>query len=135
MQTIIMSIKPKYWKDIVNLRKIVEYRKRVWVNTSEPTRVIVYATAPMKRVVGEFTTNNIIQGTPKQVWKHTQGMGAISENEFFEYFKNSKQANAIEIKTLKVYNEPDNINSLKMIGVNSAPQSWQYAKSILNLGE
>lgn len=135
MQTIIMSINPKYWKEIVNLRKIVEYRKRVWSNTSEPTRVIVYATAPMKRVVGEFTTNNIIQGTPKQVWKHTQDMGAISENEFFEYFKNSKQANAIEIKTLNVYKEPDNIDSLKMIGVNSAPQSWQYAKSILNLGK
>jgi len=101
MQTIIMSIKPKYWQQIVAGTKKVEYRKRLWQDKTASTKIIVYATAPISKIVGEFVTGNIISDRYPSLWLKTKAVGGISADDYFDYFAKSPIAHAIVSKTSK----------------------------------
>lgn len=128
MQTIIMSIKPKYWEKIATGKKTVEFRKRVWKDHTLPTKIIVYATHPIGKIVGEFTTENIISDRYPKLWSKTKDLGGISSDDYFDYFVESKIAHAIVIKNVKIYKNQENINDFTSNRVTRAPQSWQYFK-------
>lgn len=128
MQTIIMSIKPKYWEQIANGNKTVEYRKRVWQNKAVPTKVIVYATYPISKIVGEFVTDNIISDRYPSLWLKTKDVGGISADDYFDYFVESPIAHAIVIKNVEIYDESQKIAEFTQNHIKRAPQSWQYLK-------
>ena len=52
MSTILMSIKPEYVKKIFDGTKKYEYRKTKC--KIKPTKIIVYASTPVKKVVGDI---------------------------------------------------------------------------------
>ena len=54
MRKILISIKPKYVQDILLGKKLYEYRKRL---PSDVDAAIIYATAPVKKIVGEIKGN------------------------------------------------------------------------------
>ena len=126
MQTIIMSIKPQYWNKIASGKKTVEFRKRVWKDHTLPTKVIVYATQPIGKIVGEFITDNIISDRCPKLWSQTKDLGGISSYEYFDYFVESEIAHAIAIKNVKIYPNAESIRGFTHNQINRAPQSWQY---------
>ncbi|ORI76873.1 hypothetical protein BMS91_07330 [Leuconostoc mesenteroides subsp. cremoris] len=129
MKTIIMSIKPKYWNSISNGTKTVEFRKQVWAQSDTiPVKVIVYATSPIQKVVGEFIVTQILKDSPKRIWESTKNQGVITEKNFFTYFGHNNMAYAIVINKVKEYTCPKPLLSLKSLGVKAPPQSWQYSK-------
>lgn len=129
MNVVIMSIRPKHWNDIATGKKTVEYRKRVWKQSNNtPVKILVYAISPIQRVVGEIVVTSILEDSPKQIWLKTATQGAIDEKDFYGYFGQNKNAYAIVIDAVKIYEESKSLSSLKSLGVKSAPQSWQYAK-------
>jgi len=128
MQTIIMSIKPKYWQQIVAGTKTVEYRKRLWQDKTATVKIIVYATAPISKIVGEFVTGNIISDRYPSLWLKTKAVGGISADDYFDYFVESPIAHAIVIKNVEVYDEPQKIAEFTQNRIKRAPQSWQYLK-------
>lgn len=128
MQTIIMSIKPKYWQQIVAGTKTVEYRKRLWQDKTASTKIIVYATAPISKIVGEFVTGNIISDRYPSLWLKTKAVGGISADDYFDYFVESEIAHAIVIKNVKIYQNQKSISNFTNNRVTRAPQSWQYLK-------
>ena len=123
-----MSIKPKYWEKIAAGKKTVEFRKRVWKDHTLPTKVIVYATQPTGKIVGEFITDNIISDRYPKLWPQTKDLGGISSDEYFDYFVESEMAHAIVIKNVKIYKNQEDINDFTSNRVTRAPQSWQYFK-------
>ncbi|MGR8838413.1 ASCH domain-containing protein [Leuconostoc falkenbergense] len=129
MNVVVMSIRPKHWNDIASGKKTVEYRKRVWKQTDNtPVKILVYATSPIQRVVGEIVVTSILEDSPKQIWLKTATQGAIDEKDFYGYFGQNENSYAIVIDAVKIYEESKSLSSLKSLGVKSAPQSWQYAK-------
>lgn len=123
-----MSIKPQYWNKIASGKKTVEFRKRVWKDHTLPTKVIVYATQPIGKIVGEFITDNIISDRYPKLWSQTKDLGGISSDEYFDYFVESEIAHAIVIKNVKIYQNQKSINDFTSNRVTRAPQSWQYFK-------
>lgn len=118
---VILSIKPEFVEKIISGEKKFEFRRKIFKR--DVVSVIVYASAPIKAVVGEFTIDYIINYNLNLLWKLTQREAGISEDFFYKYFKNIEKGYAIKIKEFKKYNEPQDI---KDYGLKYPPQSYVY---------
>ena len=58
---VLLSIKPEFVEEIIEGRKKFEYRKSIFTRT-DVSSVVVYATKPFGKVVGEFEIGSIIRG-------------------------------------------------------------------------
>lgn len=119
----LLAIKPEFVKKILSGIKKYEYRKVIF--TKKVNKVIIYASSPVSKVVGEFTIDSIVKGKPNKVWEETKNYAGITESYFKDYFKGKDTAYAIKIKDCCKYSKP---LSLKEIGVQYAPQSFSYLK-------
>ena len=125
--TVILSIKPQYVEKIFSGEKRFEYRKKIWKNT-KVNRVIIYASAPVKKIVGEFEIDieKSEWGNLDILWEETQYEGGISIKEFYEYFKGHDYGFAIRIKNPIRYDEPLDIK--EHFNLNP-PQNFCYLKN------
>ncbi|MBN8853988.1 MAG: hypothetical protein BGO55_06335 [Sphingobacteriales bacterium 50-39] len=119
---VLLSIKPKYAKLIFDGTKKFEFRKAIFKNTGIKT-VIVYASSPLQKVIGEFEIETIINDKLPDLWEQTKLHAGIDENYFYEYFAEKKAGYAIKIKKVRKYETPlclkENFNV-------SPPQSFLY---------
>ncbi|ATE84879.1 hypothetical protein vBOeSunk162_51 [Oenococcus phage vB_OeS_unk162] len=122
---LIISIKPKYAEQILFGKKTVEYRKTLIKNKID--KFYVYSTAPIKKVIGYFESDGIIQKSPIDLWKETCQQGQIEAKDYFQYFKGKDKAYAISIKKFHPFKKPI---LLKDFDKNSIPpQSFRYYSS------
>ncbi len=92
---IILSIHPKYAEAILNGSKTVEFRKK---NIPLDVRhVVLYATSPVRHVVGYFSISETVPTTPSRLWQRFNGTGGISHELFQEYYSGSTTAVAMVI--------------------------------------
>ncbi len=123
MDSIILPIRPKYVSRILNGSKRFEFRKK---KCKEEIEIIyIYETAPTKMVVGEIRIDEILEGTPEQIWNQCEEYSGIDKKDYYTYFENCKKAIAYKIGEVKKYEIP---KLLKEYGVNYAPQSFIYIK-------
>lgn len=119
---VLLSIKPEYAEKIFKGNKLFEYRRMVFKDSRVST-VVVYASHPIQRVIGEFKIDSILRDEPKLLWEKTGYSGGISEDKFFKYFAGKTHGYAIKIKETKEY---DRAFPLEEIMVHFAPQSYVY---------
>lgn len=120
--SIIMSIKPKYVKKIVNGGKKWEFRKRIW-KMFDVGRIYIYSTSPVKKIIGYFEPEIVTHSSPQELWRlygHESGMDSV---DFFRYFDGADKGYAISIKHLHILDEPIDTTSLDDF---YAPYSWVY---------
>lgn len=119
---VLLSIKPEFAFKIFEGKKKFEFRKVIFKNPNVKT-VVVYASSPVQRVIGEFEIDNILSSDPTEIWRLTKKYSGISEVFFNEYFADREIAHAIKIKNTKKYKQPlhlkDNFNVVP-------PQSYLY---------
>ncbi len=120
---VLLSIKPKYVNEIVNGNKRYEFRKSVFRKRDNVDRVYIYASAPVKRIVGAFTIKTIMEEHPEELWRICKEFSGISEVEFFDYFRDRDKSYAIEIGMLELF---DPIDPKDRIPDFSPPQSFCY---------
>lgn len=126
LMKILLSIKPKYVRRILNGTKRFEYRKKIFKNRNVNT-IVIYATKPVGKVVGEFYINNIIEDSPKTIWNLTSRYSGISRKSFDNYFSNTQEGFAIEIGDFIKYKKELDLKELSN-KIKSAPQSFIYIK-------
>ena len=122
MLNIIISVKPKYAAEILSGRKKYEYRKFVFKKAVN--KIYVYASSPQKKFIGYFFYDGFIRGTPEYIWKHTGADAGIGESEFFNYYKNTKDAFALIIN--RFYPFAVFMNPSVVSEKFCAPQSYMY---------
>lgn len=121
MSKMLLSIKPVYVKRILEGKKKYEFRKfhcKEGVDT-----IIIYSTAPEKKVIGEVPLIDIIEGDVEYVWQQTRPDGGITKKAFKEYYKDKEIATAYKLGEVVIYEEP---KELADFGLNYAPQSFAY---------
>ena len=123
MINVLLSIKPVYVDEILTGRKTFEFRKSIFKKEGI-AKVFIYSSSPVKKIVASFEIARIIANSPQKLWEKCQKYGGISENDFFDYFKNSEIGYAIEIANLKKFPEP--INPYKIKKDFRPPQSYRY---------
>lgn len=119
---VLLSIKPEFAFKIFDGEKKFEFRKVIFKNPDIRT-VVVYASSPVKQVIGEFEIDDILSSSPDEIWELTKNYSGISEMYFHEYFENRLVAHAIKIKNTKRYKRP---MSLKEDFNVLPPQSYLY---------
>ncbi len=117
----LLSIKPEFASKIFDGSKRFEYRKNIFKQPVE--RVIVYASAPISMVIGEFEIEELISENLETLWEKTKEHSGISEDYFYSYFLNKKNGHAIRIGNTLKYEEP--LALQKNFGV-TPPQSYMY---------
>lgn len=117
---VLLSIKPEFVKKIIRGEKKYEYRRKIFKKDVES--VIIYASSPLQRVVGEFVIADIIESDLSTLWKRTHRYSGINEEFFWEYFKGTNKGFALKIGNLILYDEHLSIDNF---GVR-APQSYVY---------
>jgi len=120
---VLLSIKPEFADRILNGDKHFEFRKAVFKNADVKT-VVIYATKPVGKVIGEFDIAEVLEGTPNKLWKVTREYAGISKAFFEEYFEGRDTAYAIRVQRPTRYSRPLDLTELLPRGV--APQSFQY---------
>ena len=101
---VLLSIKPEFAERIFEGSKKYEFRKALFKNSDIKT-IVVYASSPMQRVIGEFEIEKIISDSPQQLWKKTKRFAGIDKEFFYEYFADREMGFAIKIKKTKKYKE------------------------------
>jgi predicted transcriptional regulator len=120
---VLLSIKPEYAERILDGDKKFEYRKSVFKNQNIKI-VVIYATQPVGKIVGEFVIDEVISGDPRNVWDLTAEFSGISQSFFDEYFLGRETAYAIKVSKVKRYRKPIELDALLPSGL--APQSFCY---------
>ncbi len=99
---IILSIKPEFANKIFEGDKKFEFRRSIFKNKTV-SKVIVYASSPISKVIGEFEIGDILFNDLDSLWKETKEFSGISEDYFFDYFIGKKNGFALEVKKAKRY--------------------------------
>lgn len=102
---VLLSVKPKFVNLIASGVKCFEYR-RVLYKHPDIKRIVVYASNPVCRIVGEIEVGELLTDTPEALWRRTRGKAGVSREFFFSYFSGRPKAHAIEIKAFHPYPSP-----------------------------
>ncbi len=119
---VILSIKPEFAEKIFDGSKKFEFRRVIFKNPDIKS-IIVYASSPVKKVIGEFEIDEILKDDLNCLWQQTQADSGITKDFFFEYFENKLEGFAIKIKSVTRYKEP---KCLKQDYNLTPPQSFLY---------
>ncbi len=119
---VLLSIKPEFAQKIFEGTKRYEYRRSIF-RRGEVEKIVVYASDPIKKVMGEFEMGVILHDEPQALWDRTKTHAGISRERFFEYFINKTKGYAIEVKTAQMYDTPFPLSRLM---VTTPPQSFMY---------
>ena len=117
----LLSIKPKYVKVILEGKKLYEFRKNR--PQKDVDQIVFYASSPQKEVVGEATIEEIIEGSPNEIWEIAKFASGITKKDFLAYYNGKEKAYAYKLKDVMIYDKP---KSLSCYGVQQAPQSFVY---------
>jgi len=101
---VLLSIKPEFAERIFEGSKKYEFRKALFKNSDIKT-IVVFASSPTQRVIGEFETDRIISDSPEKLWNETKEFAGVEEDFFYEYFADREMGFAIKIKKTKKYKE------------------------------
>lgn len=119
---VLLSIKPEFVEKIFAGTKKYEFRKSLFKKSGVKC-VVIYASTPIKRVVGEFEIDNILSDDVNTIWEHTKKYSGITKDFYNSYFHNKKTANAIQIGRLTKFKKA---KPLSDYNIHQAPQSFCY---------
>lgn len=116
-----MSIHPEYADAILRGDKKVEFRKRAF--RSPVAFVVIYATAPTRKVVGYFHVDGIDEAPPATLWRRYSNVGHISKAKFDDYFWDDALGVGIRIGRTVKFRRTVPLTDLVD---GRPPQSYQY---------
>ena len=121
MSKMLLSSNPVHVDSILQGKKQYEFRKRRCKDGIDT--ILIYATAPQKKVVAEAEIKQVLVGTVQDVWKKTKKGAGISEDFFQAYYKGKTTAVAYELGRIIRFKKPLDLDTY---GLSCAPQSFAY---------
>ena len=121
MCEILLSINPEHIEKIFEGKKEYEYRKIKCRRKVD--KIIIYATFPVMKVVGEADVKEVLVASPKEIWDKTKKKAGINKEFFDEYYDNRVFAVAYQLINIVKYEYP---KELLDYGIKTAPQSFVY---------
>lgn len=119
---VVLSIKPEFAYKIFDGTKRFEFRRSIFKNENIKS-IIVYASSPVQKVIGEFEIEEVMNYDLLTLWELTQEFSGISKEFYYNYFANKEKGFAIKIKKVKKYQKP---KCLREDFNLSPPQSFAY---------
>ena len=124
-----ISVKPEFAQKIITKEKKIELRK-VRPNVKTGDYVIIYASAPVKSVIGLGMIKQIIETTPKQMWKKHSSVLGIDKARFNDYYNGKERSIGIKIDKIQQIT-PIHLEDLRNITPNfQPPQVYKYVSDM-----
>ena len=118
---VLISIKPKYVKEIIAGNKRVEFRKRGF--SSSVFRAYIYESSPTKKIVGFFNIDQIVYLGTEELWERFSDISGITKKELSEYLC-GRSGYAICFSEFHQFKTP--VDPSTVIDNFTAPQSFCY---------
>jgi predicted transcriptional regulator len=119
---ILISIHPEYATAIFSEEKKIEFRK---LNIPKRiTHVVLYATAPIQKIVGYFSIKGIIQDTPSKLWDKFEQVSGTTIEFFNKYYSEQEIGLGLLVNEVSILKTP---LTLDKAGIGTKPpQSFKY---------
>lgn len=132
-----MSIKPIYANRLIKGTKHFEFRRSSI--SLDLTHMIVYASSPIKKILGIVEVNRVNVASPADTWQKTKQFAGIERKDFQEYFSDRDVAYSIEIEPDAIILLQKEINPKDVDPNFQVPQSFRYVdkaflEKVLELG-
>ena len=121
-RTVLLAIKPRFANAIMAGKKTIEFRKTRFRN--RVSRVVVYASSPMQKIIGYFDVSHIDVGEPTVLCERYVKQGSISKDELMDYYGDSETGIAIGVGHAVPLTKPIPLRKLKR--TLTVPQSFFY---------
>jgi predicted transcriptional regulator len=118
----LFSIHPGYAQAILDGTKQVEFRKTA--PAPDIKIALIYATAPVMKVVGYFEISEVVRATPQALWGRFGAVAGIGKADYDTYYGDAAQACGVAVARAQALAEPVALSSLRPD--LRAPQSFQY---------
>ena len=118
----LLAVQPKYAVQLMDGTKRVEFRKTKF--KQDVGTVYVYASSPIKQVVGCFEVKELVEGTPEGLWDQFKAVGGIDEVDYRAYYGEAEQGIAIVVGQVSKFSHPKELN--EFTGSSTPPQSFVY---------
>lgn len=120
---VLLSVKPQFAEAILAGEKTFEFRRAVF--RRENVRIVVlYASSPTRKVVGEFIIDEVLSLHLDALWGVTKDGGAIDRSYFDQYFEGLLTGYALKVKRARRYRSPLCLRT--DFGITHPPQSFRY---------
>ena len=126
---VLLSIKPEYAEKILSGQKKYEFRRAIFKDVGV-TKVVIYASSPVQKVIGEFEVDRVLTLKLNELWKQTKQESGIDKKFYDIYFAGKEVGHAIKVKRVKRY--PRHLD-LADLNIKQAPQSFVYLNSQVRL--
>ncbi len=125
-QRAVFAVRPPWASALVTGHKRFEFR-RVRPNIKTGDILYIYATSPIKAVVGTVVCAGVIEGHPAELWQSCGRAGHVPESRFFEYFDGSERGVAIEVTDASPWAAPLRLDAIRShCPAFSPPQSYCF---------
>lgn len=122
----LFAVKPELALALVHGRKRFELR-RTRPSLRPGDVIYVYATSPVKAIVGSFTCADVLEGSPTHIWKQVGNEANVTRQRFRDYFQSAQRAFAIEAISPRPLDVPLTLAELQdTVPGFTAPQSYRY---------
>lgn len=120
-----MSIHPNYAEAILSGRKRAEFRKRPLAEDVDV--VLIYATTPVRAIIGWFTVRDVVRTTPEDIWRRLHDVGEICWSDFAAYYSGCNEAVALLVGEVGRFPKPVALSEIRPSP--ATPQSFNYVPS------
>ena len=103
--SLVLSVRPRYASAILNGQKSVEIRRQ-FSTKWQGSKALIYATAPASRLVGECLIDEVVTGSPMDIWKRYQDRIGCVRSEYEEYSSHRTLVSALLLKDVRQFREP-----------------------------
>lgn len=120
-----IAVKSEYANKLISGKKDIELRKKK-PSVQPGDYVIIYASAPIKAVLGFGKVKTIIECTPECLWERYSNRLGINEQSYFSYYDGYHKAIGIEFDMIKSV-MPIGLEELRRVDPNfQPPQIYRY---------
>lgn len=131
-EAVLISIHAEHAQKILFGEKSLEFR-RVWA-TRAVSSIVIYVTAPLKKIVAIVRIKKVHQGTPNDLWQIAKVIGGgLTRKDLYRYMEGKSEGYAIELESVQRFHPY--LDPKKFLEDFRAPQSFSYVptKAFLSL--
>jgi Uncharacterized conserved protein len=126
-KNVIISIKPEYALKILSGEKTIELRRRFPVDQIEGGIAIIYASSPIKQIIGYAVIEKVEELSINKLWRSHGSSACVTKEFFYSYFDGIEKGFALSLLSPTRLEEPLDIRRMEDEFMVTAPQSYRYA--------
>ena len=94
---LLLSIRPNFADRILYGSKKVEFRRQHPRQIELGTRMLIYASSPVRALIGTAVVVEIVEASPEEAWNEYQAVGGIDHEQFNAYYEECDRAIVIRL--------------------------------------